>query len=224
MEKNEFENKFLVLLCLKSKLDYFKLKIYSQFQAKGIAINNEAELISYLNNNGITPIFIIWEDIMELFKSNNLLTQSMEFFINNRFINLIAMHKEDLEMLNSKMIPNLLFSLWNTVDQVKGILLKEKFSVGRTGQSRSFYGYTIYFDWGSLWFGHYIDSWNIMDTPFVIQLRENWIENEVVRSNAPKFLKSIEFKENSDFGYLYLYKPRHHLTVPCFQTTLLNIS
>ncbi|MCG9874333.1 MAG: PD-(D/E)XK nuclease family protein [Leptospiraceae bacterium] len=158
LAKKDFEKKFLVLLCLKCKLDYFKIKIYNQFQSKGIAMTNESELISYLNMNGITPIFIIWEDIIDLFKSNNLLTQSMEFFINSRYINLIKMQKDDLVMLNSKIIPNFLFSLWGTVDQVKGILLEEKFNVGRTGQSRSFYGYTIYFDWGSLWFGQYIEA------------------------------------------------------------------
>ncbi|MCG9874332.1 MAG: hypothetical protein MH321_06050 [Leptospiraceae bacterium] len=45
-----------------------------------------------------------------------------------------------------------------------------------------------------------------METPLVIQLRDNWIENEDFRSKAPMFLKSISFIENSDFGYLYPIK------------------
>ena len=203
LEKNDFEKKYLVLLCLQNKLGYFKLKIYEQFKLKGIKISNESELTKYLNNSGIEPIFLIWEDIINLFMSKNLLSESIEQFINTRFINLITIQKEELTLLNSKTIPNLLNIIWNTVDQIKGILNNEKFKIGRTGQSRLFYGYTIYYDWGNLWFGQYIDSWRTYDTPFVIQLRENWISEEHIRKKAPEYLRSIGFIENSDLGFLF---------------------
>lgn len=215
IEKTEFEKKYLVLLCLKSKLEYFKLKIYEQFRNKGIDIKNDSELFSYLNTIGIIPAFLIWEDVINLFKSNNLITQSIDFFINTRFINLITMSKEELKLLNSTEIPNLLNSLWDTVDQIKGILLEEKITTGRTGQSRLFYGYTIYFKWGNLWFGQYVESWIILKTPFVIQIREKWITNDEFRFKAPRILKSVGFIEDSNLGFLYpieIVKPTKNIS------------
>lgn len=206
LEKKDFDKKYLVLLCLKNKLGHFKQKIYEQFKLKGNNISDESELTNYLNSNGIQPIFLIWEDILNLFMSKNLISESIEQFINSRFINLIKIQKEELILLNSNTIPNLLNIICNTVDQIKGILSNEKFKIGRTGQSRLFYGYTIYFEWGSLWFGEYIESWKTYNTPLVIQIRENWISDEKVRKIAPDYLQSIGFIKNPDLGFLFPVK------------------
>jgi hypothetical protein len=196
----DYQKKYLVLICLKNKLNYFKSKICEQFSKDGIT--NEIELEEYFSSLKINPIYLLWEDILSLLSSDNILSQSIHEFISERFINLIKVDKMEIEMINTHTLPNIIQKLWAAIDQIKSILDNQNISVGRTSQSRLFYGFIIKRDWGSFWFGMYIESWLITNTPFTIQLRKEWITNDNFKEKFEKNYQEIGFIENKELGYL----------------------
>ena len=158
-----------------------------------------------LSDESIEIIWISWERILKDFECGNILVTHLSDYIKNKYLINTKLSEEEISLINKNKIPLILEKLWGIVDKVKDQLANE-FDTKRTTQSRLFYGFNIDNDWGEIWFGVYMVAWEKYESPFILQLREDWISMNYNGIDIDSELKEIGFQYNEDLEYIFPIK------------------
>jgi len=183
------KEKLLVLLTIKDRIEPYLREIKSQF-AKVLDSSEYQDVFSYCKDNGVQLILISWDDIFQLFGTSKYIASTI-------------LNERELEMLNTRDVPMLLDKLWAGVDKIKDILSSDNFSVRNTTQSRHFYGFMVDRPWGNIWLGYYFQSWLNYDTPYVMQIRNEWINENHITSELDLQLRGAGFIVDKNLELLF---------------------
>jgi hypothetical protein len=190
----EHKVKKLYLLTVKNRKDYLICKIKEQL--------NENNIEKYCKKRGISFSIILWNDILELIETNDLITKNLKKFIYENYIVSTEIGEEEMELMNSDKIPSIINKIWDAITSNRTYMDMNEYNVGRMSQSRTSYFYYIHFTWGRICVQYYHDFWLTYETPFSIQLMNEW--NKIEKDLT--WLLKIGFFKNENNQYLYPIK------------------
>lgn len=172
----------------------FKKRLYIITLAE--RVKDYSDQLRAMNENAD---FLIWEDVLKLFKSDNFLIQALTGYIEEVFLKKIDIRKEDEMFYKTKAAAEAMDKLKTIVDQARNELSRRQLPTGRMSQSINFYGFYVGYEKVTVWFGYGLPWWsnkNLVDdrvTPLFIQIRD-------VFSPNPPFDDTIKDKlENAGF-------------------------
>ena len=202
--KNNYygKEKLLVLLTIKDRIEPYLREIKSQF-TKVLDGSKLQDVFTHCKDNGVQLIVISWDEIFQLFGTKDLLIANLTHYIKSKYIASTILNEGELQMLNTRDVPILLDKLWAGVDKIKDILSSENYSVRNTTQSRHFYGFVVERPWGTVWIGYYFQSWLNYDTPYVMQIRSEWINENYKTSEFDTQMRNTGFILDKNLEFLY---------------------
>lgn len=190
--------KKVFLFTIKNRKDYYESLIKNDLTKNG--------LVAYI------PLveFKFWEDLLELFKSNNFLIDNLSYYINKSFIQSIKFKDMNITSLSSQITPESLKMLWQLIDSVKSKLKTTGVSVERTSQSINFYGYNCKNPKFDIWFGYFFPLWNYeyeknKITPIYLQLKKTWIDKPVTNPDFESKMIKHGFIFNQEYEWVKPY-------------------
>jgi hypothetical protein len=201
--KDNFESKekFLILLTIKDRIDLYLRDIRKQFKAV-LTTSNNHEIFEYCSDNGVNLQTISWEDIFRLFGTEDFLIANLNSYIQGKYITSTILNEREIEMINSKEVPALMEKLWAGIDKIRDMLAGDNYKVLRTSQSRIFYGFAVERFWGKVYIEYYHDSWLNYDTPYMMQIRLDWVDINYRASDLETQLKDIDFIYDKNMEYV----------------------
>jgi hypothetical protein len=106
-------------------------------------------------------------------------------------------------MIDDVAIPVLMEKLWGGIDKVRSNFIGEGYDVGRIGQSRLFYGFPLEREWGQVWCGVSHVSWLLYKTPCEIQIRRDWIKDDLWRTEIDVSFRKHGFQHSQELEYAF---------------------
>lgn len=196
----------LVLLTPYNRGNYYLSKVQDQIDIyKECQITYNKRKHHYLISDKIKFIWLPWEELLSDFDCGNIIVEHLDDFITSKYLINTVFAEEELKMINDDSIPNVLEKLWGTVDKSKDGF-SSKYEVKNTTQSRLVYGFHINTKIGKVWFGLYTISWKEYGHPFTLQIRKDWVDNNINTDKLNSFLEEIGFKTHKDLEYVYPIK------------------
>jgi hypothetical protein len=116
------------------------------------------------------------------------------------------LEENEMEFVNDSSIPELFEKLWSGVSKIRDYLADEERDLENMSQSRLFYGFKIVDYWGKAWFGFGHFCWLRHETPYYLQIRKDWINDEFVYPDTERRLEDIGFIEDEDLGLIFPIK------------------
>lgn len=206
LEQSRGRLTLLVLLTPNNRCNYYLSKVQDQ-----IDINEECQITynkgkhHYQISDKIKFIWLPWEELLSDFDCGNIIVEYLNDFITSKYLINTVLIEEELKMINDDSIPILLEKLWGIVDKSKDGL-SSKYEVKNTTQSRLLYGFHINIKIGKMWFGLYTISWKEYEQPITLQIRKDWIDNNISIDELDSFLEEIGFKNHKELEYVYPVK------------------
>jgi len=199
--------KCMCLLALSEREKYYTKCIKDMYGIRAVQ-NNIDVICDYLKGYSIDFSFISWEKLLDSFSSDYFLIKELKNYIYHNYLTDTTLLQSEIEMINKDEIPVLMEKIWNSIDKVKTHLSSDGYNTKRTSQSRIFYGFPIEEKWGQIWLEYYHNPWIKYKTPFIIHIREEWINSEYkdISKDIIILLISIGFIKDNDLGYLYLVR------------------
>jgi len=192
--------KKVFLLTIKNRREFYETEIKNDLTKNG--------LIAYL------PLveFRFWEDLQEIFKSNNFLIDNLGYYINKSFIQSIKFTKMNITSLSTPVTPASLKMLIELINLVKGKLNISGVKTGKTSQSINYYGFNCITTKFTLWFGYVFPLWPLeyekgKITPVYIQLKSEWIKSITIDPNFETKIKGNGFRFDSEHEWIKPYDP-----------------
>ena len=195
------KQRYLIILTLRDQKPYYLREIINQFNSEGREVRNEEELDKVIYNDGIIFKFVFWEDILEHFGKSDFIVKHLNAYITDKFLTSAILTKGELEMINMDEIPQLMEKLWAGIDKIRDAI-PETYQTKNLGQSRKFYGFYIEDFWGSIWIGFWFDGWKKFNTPYLIQLKKEWITIPIQSTVLDNKIKKAGLFVDRDFGYV----------------------
>lgn len=193
-----YKKKTIFLLSIKSRIEYYNSLIKEDIKRSGVDIN-QVEIKN-----------LIWEEILELFKSDNFVIQNLSNYISKKYLTNISFNKTEIEMLQKVELPIMIQKVFDLVIRVRDLLLSRGFTGMRIGQSNQYLGFTIKLKNTDVWFGYLLAAWKSpldekICTPIHMQIRPEWIKEDNI-DNFFKYLAKIEFRHEVEQEWLKPYK------------------
>lgn len=185
-------------------------KDYSEKRLFVLTIDGrKAEYQNQLVANNESADFLIWEEILRLFESDNFLIQALTGYIEQTFLIKVEFTKELLYMLQNKNTAEAINNVSLLIDKVKPEFLNYGLNVGSSrGSSINYKGY--YLDNGRLttWFGYGLQWW--LDsketiTPIFLQIRKEFTPNPEFSESFVKQLEQLGFYSIAKDGFIKPY-------------------
>lgn len=152
--------------------------------------------------------FIFWEDILELWKSDEYLVNALNDYIYHFYIKEINFSSEDIVLIKDKNIPNLLEKLYQLTNQVRNEIAQRKFQPTSISSSYQWWGFYIDLDNVKAWFGFGLNLWKMEKnfiSPFGIQIQKNSIPSTFDLDKMRNDLESLNFEYDSNLYWLKRY-------------------
>jgi hypothetical protein len=70
-------------------------------------------------------------------------------------------------------------------------------------QSRIFYGFSVAEKWGNVAIQLYHSSWMRHSTPYLLHIREKWINNEFLTVHTDRQLTNMGFLKDEELEYVF---------------------
>jgi hypothetical protein len=201
--KDNFENKekYLILLTIKDRIDLYLRDIRKQFKTV-LTTSSNHEVLNYCSDNGVILQTISWEDIFRLFGNKDFLITNLNSYIQSKYITSTILNEREIEMINSKEVPILMEKLWAGIDKIRDMLAGDNYKVLRASQSKIFYGFAVERFWGKVYVEHYHYSWLNYGTPYMMQIRLDWVDSNYRAIDLETQLKSIDFIYDKNMEYV----------------------
>lgn len=191
---SSYKKKGIFLLTIKSRHEYYK-----QLVANDIKRN-------ITDTNNIEIKYIMWEDILRLFKSNDFIIQNLNNYIKEKYLTNIVFNKYEMEILRNKNTAETLQKLFDFVVRIRELLNSRDYKTGRIGQSYQFYGFSVELENINVWFGYFLTAWlspiNEINTPIYTQIRNDWIKIENIDTTFENKLKELGFIKHPELEWL----------------------
>jgi hypothetical protein len=202
--KANFENKekYLILLTIKDRMDLYLRDIRKQFNAVLTSSKNH-EIFKYCSDDGVNLQTISWEDIFRLFGTKDFLIANLNNYIQNKYITSTILNEREIAMINSKEVPILMEKLWAGIDKIRDMLAGDNNKVLRTTQSRIFYGFAVERFWGKVYVEYYHYSWLNYNTPYILQIRFDWVNEKYRSLEFESHIQSIDFVFDKSLEYIF---------------------
>ncbi len=196
------KKKYLILLTIKDRVDFYLKDMRNQFNAN-TAMHSNQDLFNHCKNSDVNLQVITWEDIFKLFDTSDLLIANLTEYVKGKYMTSTILKEGELAMLQNQDVPVLLEKLWAGIDKVKDMLSSDGYKVTRTSQSRIFYAFRLERDWGMIWvsFDHY--CWLNYNTPYVLQLRHNMINHDYQFADIDLHMSKVGFIYDKAQEYIY---------------------
>ena len=104
-------------------------------------------------------------------------------------------------ILKDPQVPTAIKKLFDKIDGVHSCLTGETITVGRKSQSCNYYGFYAKAGSTTFWFGYFLAAWERLGCPVLLQLKEEWIKDEL-KGALKSQLDKLGFSEDKDHGYL----------------------
>lgn len=191
---SDYDEKIIFLLTIKSRAGYYQ-KLINDDIKKNIQ-----------NKSNIKIKYKFWEDILRLFKSNDVIIQNLTNYIKEKYLTNIIFSREEMNILKDKKVAEALQKIFDYVVRVKEILSSRDYKTRRLGQSYQFYGFFIEIEKVDVWFGYFLSAWTLPHnntyTPLYAQIELDWIKIDNPDMNFDNKLKQLGFFKHPDFGWL----------------------
>jgi len=195
------KEKYLILLTIKDRIELYLKDIRKQFEAH-LTSDKSDELINFCSENGVSFQTLSWEDIFRLFGAEDVIIANLKNYIQSKYITSTILKEREIAMINSKEVPMLMDKLWAGIDKIRDMLSGENYKVLRTTQSRIFYGFAVERFWGKVYVEYYHYSWLNYDTPYMMQIRSDWVDHNYRSQDLETHLKSIDFIYDKNMEYV----------------------
>ena len=195
---SDIADKTIFLLTLEKQKKYYK-----DLLSKELGENFE-------ENKDVRIKFIFWDEIIELFKSNNFLIEALEGYLKKYYLTEVKFSKEEYVMLNSKNIPETLYKIFNTVDHIRAEIENHGFETISYRSSQDYHGFYLIKGGLKSWFGSAIDWWkglNENPTPFFLQVRDDWNTSVNFDNSLKDILNQLNFIYREDAKWIKPYSP-----------------
>ncbi len=152
--------------------------------------------------------FIFWDEIIELFKSNHFLIEALDGYLRTYYLTEVKFSKQEFEMLNSKLIPETLDKLFQTIDLIKGEFVNYNFEIVPYKSSQKYHGFYLRKENLKVWFGSALDWWGELDdnpTPLFMQIRDEWNPTIAFEEKLNDFLMKMNFKYHKGIQWIKPY-------------------
>ena len=166
-EYPSYKKRFVFLLGLKSRLDYYKHQVQNMIDTTD------------LFRNDIVIEYRSWEKVLEIFESDNFVISALKQYIETKFLRTIEFSEEETTMLQNKEIPKNLEKLFNLISDVRD-KLSQSYGTERMSQSLNYYGFYAGIKVRKLWFGYFFRLWSKefepgIVTPIYVQIQKGWL-------------------------------------------------
>lgn len=195
------KEKYLILLTIKDRIELYLKDIRKQFEAH-LTSDKSDELINFCVENGVSFQTLSWEDIFRLFGAEDVIIANLKNYIQSKYITSTILKEREIAMINSKEVPMLMDKLWASIDKIRDMLSGENYKVLRTTQSRIFYGFAVERFWGKVYVEYYHYSWLNYNTPYMMQIRSDWVDHNYRSQDLETHLKSINFIYDKNMEYV----------------------
>ncbi len=111
------------------------------------------------------------------------------------------MTKEEKMLLSDPQVPAGLQKVYNAVTNIKEHV-KMQWQVGRTSQSYQYFGFDIKCKGFGLWFGFFLPLWQKYKTPIFLQIRKEWISDNVSSELLFKQSRKLDFRDEEGHDYV----------------------
>jgi hypothetical protein len=183
--------KKIYLLVLKNRKPYYESELTKQQLKKEPQIS-----------------FIIWEEVLSIFSSNNFLIESLSEYIKYKYLIELEITKEELMIYKNKNFANAINDLKILIEQTKDELGSMGFKTGRMSQSINYYGFMIENNNVCTWVGYGLQWWLASEeiiTPLFMQIRDLFKPNPEFDDKFKKKLIELKFKDIGQEGWIKPY-------------------
>jgi len=150
--------------------------------------------------------FLIWEDLLELFKSNDFIIGNLTKYIEKKFLVDLTLNKKQMNILKDKNTAEAIAKVFDIVRLVKGELITGKYTTERVGQSYQYFGFFIKLNNIDVWFGYFLDAWikgiKGVYSPVCIQVREDWAKSTIPKTKLRNTLIRLNFERDPNAEWL----------------------
>lgn len=189
-----YKKRILLVITIKDRLFFYKNSILEEFR-----YSSWNDLKIKLKDEGIEIDLLAWDDLLDLFSENVEIINEIREFIKIRYISQTILNKEELSMINTEHIPDILEKYWNSVGKLRDNWDFEQFNTGRMSQSQRYFGFYVKKKNNEIWIGYSHEMWKIYGKPFIIQInvQESNKYGEEYKKLGYKFIKGM--------GYILLF-------------------
>lgn len=187
VEFSGFKKRVVVILGLKSRLEYYKYQVQNMVDHADLSKSN------------ITIEYRSWDKILEIFDPEIFVISSLKQYIETKFMRTIEFSEEEAAMLQNKEIPRNLEKLFYLISDVRD-KLSQSYGTERMTQSMNYYGFYVGIKERKLWFGYFFRLWPKefepgLVTPIYVQIQKGWLGDI-----GPNFSLDKKIKEQ---GYYF---------------------
>ena len=196
----ESGKKHLVLLCPRYAWERYEFQTLNQFKAQYPSLTSFEDLARRLHEDAqveFTPV--CWDELLDLLDSESPIIASFSSFVRKRFLRPVHFTEEQRGLLMNIEIPETLERIITTVERVRGHLTSSEIQTGRFGQAARHYGFSIKKDGYEFWFGYILGTWGEFKTPFFVQCRNQWGEQNHQLTDDTLEAAGFRQHELSDF-------------------------
>ncbi|WP_028975029.1 PD-(D/E)XK nuclease family protein [Spirochaeta cellobiosiphila] len=186
---SEHQNKSLFLLTIKNRKDYLENKIKEQLGSSNLKV--------YFQDKNVKYETVFWDDIFKLFQSEDIFLSELSKFVRENYIVNSKIGAEEVELINSIKIPNLLKQINEAIVINRDYMANHGYKVTRMTRAKDCL-YYLEFSWGLVCVEYFQDFWHEYHTPFSLQLMDVW-NKKILNLNK---LRELEFIENKTYGYI----------------------
>ncbi|WKZ70878.1 MAG: PD-(D/E)XK nuclease family protein [Melioribacteraceae bacterium] len=152
--------------------------------------------------------FIFWEDILELWKSDDCIINALQEYIYDLYIKEINFSSEEIMLLKDQNVPELLDKFYKLISQVRDEITKRGFVATSIRSSYKWWGFYIDLNKVKVWFGFGTDLWKMSDdfiSPIGIQIQKSSVSNSMAADKIRNELEPLNFNIHSQLYWIKRY-------------------